>query len=482
MKTKLKDNTIFRAIIIPICVILCFIGRFIPSINGLSSDGFGVIFIFIGTLILWLTIGIDWPSLLCLLALGFINNFGFNKVLTSSFGNSTFAFLLFTFICTYAISKTTLIKRIAIYFVNLKTSKKNGYFFIFSFLFATLILGLFISPSVLFIVLLPILNEILELLKIDKKDKISKVLMLGLGFSVSISSGMTPIAHVFPILAINASGLDISIFSYIGIALPSGLVLFILMYFFLILFIKPNLKDINFNNIEKLKEELPKINKKEIIVLTIFISILIIWILPSLFEYIYPPIYEIFNEYGLIMPPLLGTVLLCIIRVDKESLIKIDEAFKNGVPWASLIMCAATLALSEAIKSEDIGLMNFLETSLSPVLVNLPGIALLIIFSLWALIQTNLSSNMVTATLVSTVATTIILSSTSTINFEATIVIIGMLSSFAFATPPSMPHIAIISSTESCSTKDVLLYGSILMLLSFIITLVISYPLGLLIF
>ena len=84
MKPKLKDNIIFRSIIIPLSLILCFVGQFIPETNGLSSEAFGVIFIFIGVLILWLTIGIDRPSLLCLFALGFIDSFGFNKVLSSS--------------------------------------------------------------------------------------------------------------------------------------------------------------------------------------------------------------------------------------------------------------------------------------------------------------------------------------------------------------------------------------------------------------
>ena len=482
MKTKLKDNVIFRAIIIPISIILCFVGQFIPSVNGLSSDAFGVIFIFIGVLLLWLTIGIDWPSLLCLFALGFIDKFGFNKVLSSSFGNSTFAFLLFTFVCTYALSKTSLIKRIALTFVNFKIAQKNSYLFIFFFLLAALILGLFISPSVLFVILLPILNEIISLLNIEKDDKISKVLMLGLGFTVSISSGMTPIAHVFPILAINAANIEVSTFEYIAIAFPAGLVLFLLTYLVLILCIRPKKDGLNFENVANLKKSLQKLDKKDIITLIIFISVLVLWIVPSIFEFIYYPIYEFFNKYGTIMPPLLGTILLCVIRVEEKPLLEVGDAFKNGVPWASLIMCAATLALGEAIKSEDIGLITYLQTNLGNSLVSLSPIILLIIFALWAAIQTNLSSNMVTATLVGTVASTVIASTFSTLNLEATICIIGMLSSFAFATPPSMPHIAIISSSETLSTKEVFIYGLIIMLLSVLVALLISYPIGLLIF
>ncbi len=482
MKKKLKDNKIFCAIIIPITIILCFIGQFIPSINGFSNEAFGVLFIFLGVLILWLTIGIDWPSLLCLFALGFLPSIGFNKVIASSFGSSTFAFLLFTFIATYALSKTCLIKKIAINFISLKLIKRNGYLFIFSFLFIVLFLGLFISPTVLFVVLLPILNEIIEILNIDKNGKIAKTLLLGLGFSVSISSGMTPIAHVFPILAMNAANITISSIDYMLVAIPTGLILFILMYFLLILFIKPDLKGINFENVSKLKENEEKLKKKDIIVLIIFIIILALWIIPSLFEYIYPPIYQFFNRYGTVMPPLFGTLILCIIKFKDEPLIKVDDALKNGVPWASLIMCAATLALGEAIRDDNIGLITFLENNLGNYLINLSPILLIFIFALWAAVQTNLSSNMVTATLVSTVASTIILSSTSTLSLEITVTIIGMLSSFAFATPPSMPHIAIIASSEAVSTKDCLIYGGILMIISIILALIISYPLGLLVF
>ena len=482
MKPKLKDNIIFRSIIIPLSLILCFVGQFIPETNGLSSEAFGVIFIFIGVLILWLTIGIDRPSLLCLFALGFIDSFGFNKVLSSSLGNSTFAFLLFTFICTYALSKTSLIKRIALTFISLKIAQKNSYLFIFFFLLGTLFLGLFISPSVLFVVLLPILNEIIAQLKLEKTDKVSKILMLGLGFTVSISSGMTPIAHVFPILAINAANLEVSTFEYIALAFPTGLVLFFLMYLLLIICIRPKKDGLNFENVAKLKETTQKLDKKDIIILIIFIVVLFLWIVPSLFEFIYYPIYEAFNKYGTIMPPLLGTILLCIIRVDKKPLISVEDAFKNGVPWGSLIMCAATLALGEAIKNEDIGLITYLQSTLGNSLVSLPALVLLIIFALWAAVQTNLSSNMVTATLVATVASTILTSTFSTLNLEATICVIGMIASFAFATPPSMPHIAIISASESTSTKEVFIYGSILMIISVIISLLISYPIGLLVF
>ena len=481
MKTKLKDNKIFRWIIIPICICMCLFGKFIPEVNGFSSDAWGVLFIFIGSLTLWLTIGIDWPSLLCIFSLGLIDTLGFGKVLTSSFGNGTFVFLMFTFICTYALSKTSLIKRVAITFVNSKLAKRNGFYFIFLFLLAVLLLGMFISPSVLFVIILPILNEILEITNIEKSDKIAKVLMMGLGFTVSISSGMTPIAHVFPILAMNAANIEVSPIAYMGLAIPVGIILFLIMYFVLILFIRPEAQKLKDADVSKLKEELPKINKKDIWVLSIFIIVLLLRIIPSLFKNIAPDFYNFFNKYGVAMPPILGTIALCIIRVDEQPLIKIEDGFKNGIPWGSLIMCAGTLALGAALTNDAIGIKQFLQANLGPALVNLPSILLLIIFASWAALQTNLSSNMVTATLVATVASSILLTASNTLNFEATICIIGMLASCAFATPPSMPHIAIVAGSESCTTKDVLIYGSIMMVASVVVALLVGYPLGMLI-
>ena len=473
----LKNNKIYRLIIIPICLALCFFGQFIP-IPGLSASAVGVIFIFVGSLILWLTIGIDWPSILCLVSLGFIKDFGFNKVFTSSFGNATWIFLLFTFVCTFAISQTPLIKRIAIGFVNNKIARKNGYLFISLFLLGTLVLGLFISPTVLFVILLPILEEIFAIAKIEKGEKVGKVLLMGLGFTVSISSGMTTIAHVFPVLAMEAASVEISPLQYMGFAIPVGLITFLFMIGMFFIFLRKDdlakLKNIEVNSIKK---TLPKISAREIVTLVIFILVILLWIVPSFFKDAYPDFYNSINKYGTAMPPLMGTLALCIIRIKNESLVKVDEAFKKGIPWPSLLMCAATLALGAAMTSDAIGLNKFLQDNIGNALKYCPAIVILIVFGVWAGLQTNLSSNMVTATLVATVAAAVIGPSIA-LKLPVVAAIIGLLASFAFATPPSMPHIAIVAGSDYCDTKNVLIFGSILMVFSIITALAVGYPLG----
>ncbi|MBQ0017149.1 MAG: anion permease [Clostridiales bacterium] len=474
---KLKENKIFRWTIIPLCILLMFFTRFIPAPDGMTQDAMGVIGIFVGSIILWLTIGIDWPSLLCIFALGLLENLKFTDVLSSSFGNETFLFLLFTFICTYAISKTPLIKRIAIWFVSNKLAKKSGWWLSIMFLTSVLILGLFISPSVLFVILLPILNQIFEIAKIEKGEKIGKMLMMGLAFTVSISSGMTPIAHVFPILALNAANVQVSYGIYMLFAIPVGLIVFGLMLLSFRFILKPDTTKLNNIDLSQMKNELPKVNKEEIISLCVFLFVILLWVGISLTQNFANEFYTNYlKQYANALPPILGTLILCIVRVDKKPLLKIDDAFKNGVPWSSLVMCAGTLALSSALTNKSIGIQTVLENSLQTALAGVPAILLLIIFVVWATVQTNVSSNMVTAQLVSSVAAIVLAS--STLSIPAVASIIGMLSAFAFATPPSMPHIAIAIGSDYANTKDMLLYGGILMLIAIIISCVVGYPLA----
>lgn len=494
---SLKENKIFRSIIIPLCIIICFMGIWMPSIGVLPQAAVHVLCVFLGSLILWLTIGIDWPSLLCLFSLAFIQinvnagkpdldpsyqMIGFGEVLKNGFGDTTFLFLLFTFVCTYALSKTSIIKRITLAFINSKLAKKNGLWFSFLFLIAILLVGLVTSPTVLFVVVLPMLNSILEVSKIDKGEKIGKALMMGLGFTVSISSGMTPIAHVFPVLAMQQLGSEMSVStaSYMAFAMPIGLITFLLMFLILFVIYKPDFSKLSKVDTSSLEKDITKINKADIIVIVTFITVILLWIGLDIVKTIDPKSASDFAKFTskltIAMPPLLGMIVLCVVRVDNKPIIKVDEAFKN-VPWSSLIMCAATLALGYMLKHDGVGLSSFLKDNLGQSIKHLSPILLLIIFGVWATLQTNVSSNMVTATLVASVAF-MVLKDYVDLETKVVICIIGYLASLAFATPPSMPHIAIIGSSEYCSTKDVLMFGSLIMTVSLIIALGIGYPLG----
>ena len=482
----MNSKTLKRYLTILLAIIFMFGFKYLPAFTGLSQSGMQVLGIFIGVLILWLTISIDWPSILMIAALSFVPELSFKSILSGSYGNQQFIFLMYTFIMTYALSKTSYIKRTAISFITSKIAQKGPWFFISLYFASILFIGSFISPTVLFFVYLPIVEEIYHLLNLKKGDKLAAMLMMGTVIMCGISSGMTPIAHVFPLLAMglytDMYNIAIGYGQYMMIAIPAGLMSAALIVLLFKLVLKPDLSALKNFDVHKISGIEDKIQLSEKIVLAVFVLVVALWILPSSMTSIFETglIHDFFakiNSFGTAMPPLIGIVILCIIQIDDKPLLNIAEAMSKGVSWPSLVMFAGTLAIGSALTNTDIGLTTWISNGLSPLIAGLSPMVMVLIFALWAAIQTNFSSNMVTSTLV-TSAALVITSGINDINVAAVVVIIGMMASYSFATPPAMPCVAIASSSGWTNTMQMMKYGFAAMFISVLVACLIAYPIA----
>ena len=94
-------------------------------------------------------------------------------------------------------------------------------------------MGLFVSPSVLFVAFMPFLEDIFQVLGVKKGGKTGNMIMMGTAFCISLSSGMTAIGHVWPTMAIGyytaATGNDVNQFQYMAMGIPTGILLIILL-------------------------------------------------------------------------------------------------------------------------------------------------------------------------------------------------------------------------------------------------------------
>ena len=477
LMTKTEKEVIFT--IIAFLIIAIFF--LAPAPSGLSADGMKVLGIFIGILFLWITVGIGWPSLLCLAALAFVPSLGVKTTLQTSFGNETFAFLLFTFMFTYAFSQTGYVKKIALGFVTSKFARKSPWTFAFCFFAAVIVIGCFMSPSVLYFVILPILEEIYNILGLKKGDKYASMLMIGLVFCTSLSSGMTPIAHVFPVLSMGVlksiAGISINYGQYMIFAVPVGLLIFAAMMLVFRFLMNPSTKgiDLQSKELDKMKKEIPPATRGEKMVLATFILVIALWVLPSLIDIKF---FEWIDGFGTAMPPLLGIIILSILKYEKKPLININEAMVKGVSWPSIIMVAATLSLGAAMTNSSIGLTKYLSDSIAPITNNLSPILLLLLFGLWAGLQSNVSSHMVTAQLVPTIAVPVALASGGALGAAAITSVIGLIASTGSAAPPSMPYVAVAGSSGWTTSSNLLKYGFLMMFIIIFISAFIGYPLA----
>lgn len=474
-------KNIKRTLVIIASLLLMFCLGFLQAPAGMTQDGLRVLGVFAGAMLLWLFIGIDWTSLLVILGLICVPSLSMNKILSSSFGNNTFAFLLFSFIVAGALTKTTLIKRIAVGFVTNKWAQKGPWQLTFLFFTAVIIIGCFISPSVLFIVMLPILEEMCELLNVKKGDRFGTMLIIGLVCCCGIASGMTPIGHAYGPLAMGAyqtaTGNTISYGHYMAFAIPVGILSYIGMFFAFRFLMKPDTSMIQDINLDSLKME-GNVSRKEKMILGIFALVVLLWVAPSFIQKSLPAVYEFINSKTIAFPPLVGIVLMSILTDEGEPLLNFNKIMKESVAWPALIMCAGTLALGSAMTAEGVELNTYLAGAMSPVTSGLAPLALVILFTFWAAVQTNLSSNIVTITVVTSIAIPVCLSMGASVSTAAVCSIIGMMGGYAFAAPPAMPSVAISIGSGWTDSTSILKYGSLVMLIAVIVTVLVGYPIA----
>ncbi|MGL4985530.1 MAG: SLC13 family permease [Treponemataceae bacterium] len=455
-----------------------FFFKYLPAPNGLPIQGMQVLGIFLGSLLLWLTISIEWSSVLAIFAIAIMPTTNFKIITLNAFGNETFLFLLFTFICTYVLSQTLFLKRCAIAFISNSIAKKNGWNFITFFFLSVLTIGLFISPSVLFMIFFPLLEQIYSILKLKKESRAGNILMAGLVFSTSLAAGMTPISHVFSLLAMGlyekATGITINHISYMMIGIPVGIVSFLLMIIIFRFVYRPDLSEIQHIDTTNLQKDLPPATREEKITVTLFLIMLLLWVLPGLLKEFFPIQASTISSLGSAMPPLLISILFAIITVNDKPLLNFSEALSKGVPWASLLMTAAALTIGSAMTNPEIGISTWIVNSFMSHLSPVSPFIVVAIFVTWAGVQTNLTSNLVTVTLVTTAAIPFFIANRNT--HTATIcVLIGMISSFAFASPSAMPYIALAGSSGWISAKKLFFYGVIQMTVTIAIVSTLGY-------
>ena len=475
-----KDN-----FFLVLSLVLIIGSRFMPEMWGLNPNAWGVLGVFFGSLLMWITISIDWPSMITLLALGFLPVFGFGKTFAGAFGNSTVAFLLFTFALVYPLSKTNFVRRCTIAFITNAIARRGAWHFV-CFLFAAVtFMGLFISPSVLFVAFMPFLEDIFAVLEVKKGGKTGNMIMMGTAICISLSSGMTAIGHVWPTMAIGyyaaATGHDINQFQFMAFGIPTGLLLIVLLILVFRLFYRPDdIKDIDPAKAMALRGTVPPADRREKIILGTMGLVVLLWVGPSLIRGTLPDLYKTINSYTTAMPPLLGCIILFILKDKGERIMNFREVTSKGILWGSILMTGAATWLGACLTNKDVGISEWLTTTLQPLTANMSLTAMIMFFMTWAILETNFSSNIVTTTVVSAVALSVLTAMTAgTVSVGAVLAMVGFSAAVCNMTPAGQSTINTVAIGSGWTTaKDMFIWGGIFAVMAILVLTYVGYPLG----
>jgi sodium-dependent dicarboxylate transporter 2/3/5 len=298
-----------------------------------------------------------------------------------------------------------------------------------------------------------LVKEIYELLKLNPGDKMARNLMVGTGFFASISCAMTPIAHTFPLMALGyyeaATGVAISYAAFMAYSVPICLLIAVVAYLLLIIGID---KKFDFTSIHF---ERTKWTWQEVVALIVFLAVVACWIVVG----IWPTVFVTLNTLGTIWPALVGIGILMACGV-----LNVKDGFSKGVAWPAILLCGTTLALGKWITATEMGIIPLV----SSLFVNIPPAWILFIIVVFAVVMTNLISNIVTTTVSYNLFVPMVIAAGTVSPVLATI-LIGIGASLAYAFPSSIAHIALAGSSGWATSKDMMKYGCIMIVASILI-------------
>ena len=270
-------------------------------------------------------------------------------------------------------------------------------------------------------------------------------------------------------------------FQYMAMGIPTGIILIILLILvFKFLYRPDDVGEIRPEKAMNLRGTVPAADRKEKIILGVMFLTVLLWVAPSLIKGILPEVYTMVNSWSTAMPPLLGCVLLFIFQVDGERIMNFREVASKGVLWGSVLMTAAATQLGACLTNENIGISTWLTGTLEPLTKSLPVIGLILFFMTWAVVETNFSSNIVTTTVVSAVALSVLTAlPEGSVNVGAVVCMVGFAAGICNMTPAGQSTVNTVAIGSGWTdTKSMFVWGGVFAVMAILVLSFIAYPLG----
>jgi solute carrier family 13 (sodium-dependent dicarboxylate transporter), member 2/3/5 len=457
----------------------------LPPVAPITAMGMKVIGVFLGTVLLISLVDTVWPSLLCVPLFALTGVMSINDAIIGSLGSWVTAFVIMSFILTYALNETGFTARLTAWFMTRKFVNKSPWTFTVSLITLGLIVGLFLDPVPTTAFFMMFSNRIFKELGYKTTDRYPHMVTMALAFSINIAGGMTPISHPLAILGMgiyqNAMKQSISLLTYMMYGVPTGLIIFAGLLIVLRIFFKPDMSKFANFNVRNVLEEVKPMSLKEKITVAAFFSVVILWMLPGVLTILMPGtgVAAFLNKMGPTFPAMIAVVLLALIEVDGQPVLNLKDAFTKGMSWGVIFLVGAAVLLGGAVTKESVGLTKFIVDNIVPVAKVLPTYMIVLLIVGLASVMTNFSSNVTTVVLMTGVGISIA-TGIDNVNVFGIALATTFTGALAYMVPASFASIAVLYGNEYSHGNTIFKYGAITVAITTLVVTFIGYPLALL--
>lgn len=467
-----------------ICLLLLFGFGYLEPWGSLEPVGMKVLGIFLGMLYGWTFIGFIWPSLLGAIALGFSGYATVPQVISEGMGNITVTvFVLFLFIMAGYVDKVGLTTWIANWFISRKIAINRPWVLSFLIFLCVYILGATVSVFAAIFLLWSIFYKICDITGYKPFEKYTVFMLVGIVFAATLGFSVFPFKAV-QITALNALAtasdgvvvINEGAFTVLNIIM--SLIVLVLYLFVGKFVLRPDISQLKDRGdlFEHLRGQ--KMNRDQKVAFAFLVYFFFAMFAPSIFS-TESGIGYFFNSLGQAGSLLLGLGVLALIRINGECPINFADA-AHSIQWDIIIMFIATMPISSAMSSSDVGVMKFIVDVISPFFGNLSPMVFSITFVVIMGVLTQFTHNLVLAAMVPGILYGFCVQfgmDAGSIGLMMTLFTFAI--SIAIATPGGSTMSALIfANTQWIHMKSAYLYTFVAALISIVVTVVIGFSVG----
>jgi solute carrier family 13 (sodium-dependent dicarboxylate transporter), member 2/3/5 len=460
----------------------------VPPVEPLTVSGMRALGIFLATVVGWIFFGTGYISMLCIALFALFGVMTPTEAFSSSWGNWLVIFMISCFGMSEGLRATGFSRRFALWFVSRRFSRGRPWLLVAMFLLGCTLMGAVMSLTVTTIVFMAIAQPMLEGLGYKKGDLFSSMVMMGIAWAATASSSMTPIGHALNVLIINwvevDFGITMSFAKFMMVGIPMGLAVFGLLFLIFRFVVRPDVQQFGDMTTKYIKDESSKIGPmrvEEKWAVGIFLSVVFIWISPSIFSGILPEMSLYIKNMGYAIPAVIGACLMCIIKVKDRPVVSFRDWMVNGVEWTTIALCAAVMILGAAISKEETGIQLFVTKLFEPIINDAPFNTSLMITLLWTVLQTNIMSNTVSGSLVYRIMVPAT-AAAGVGNPAAFAYVISAVANYAFILPSATTSTAIAVGSGWVPVKVMAKYGLLMVIPVVLLFTFIGYPFAVAVF
>lgn len=478
--TKARNADVTYYVHTIIGLILMFGIPLIPPIEPITKIGMQLGGIFVGLVYLWSTVDMFWPSLIGIVALAFTDYVDFYGILPA-FANYTALFMLFSMVFCGVMSSCGLTNYIARWFLSRKIINGRPNMFNFIVMVAMYIVSGFFDPLMAILVLWPTLYAIFKEAGYGPGDAYTRILVVATFIAITLGQGTLPFfgAQLIILSAFQAaSGITVNYMIYIVVQISVSIAVLIAITFLIKFILRPDMNKMkNISIAEITSKPLAPMDATQKFLALMIPTMIVFGLLPS----VLPTdsiIASYINRLSLLGFTLLMLFILGAVRIKGRPIADLGKVAQENVMWDLYLLVVLALYFSGNLLADATGIKPWLVQLLLPIFGSLSPIFFIILLLIIGLLLTNIANNAIIGAIFVQILSAVA-PSLGIENPAPIAIILTMVMFLAVLTPAASPYAAMLhANKEWVSMNDILRYGSLMLIVSIIIFIVVGLPLA----